>query len=192
FGRDETNSSLVNFVAAYGTHPSIEAETTIDGRRAAAALLVNGAPLGQEFMSRIAGVSRYDTARMISSRQFAPNVPVAYLTTGINFPDALAVGPLAAAGPGPVLLTPPSTLPVETALELDRLQPQRIVILGHEDAVSASVEQSLVSSGFGPITRIAGDSRYATAAMISQQLQPRSEERRVGKEGRARGGESHA
>lgn len=36
--------SLVNFVAAYGTHPTITAETTIAGRRAAAKLLVeNGA-----------------------------------------------------------------------------------------------------------------------------------------------------
>src|SRR5690606_23476403 len=48
FGRDATNSSLVNFVAAYGTHDSILAETTIEGKREAASLLVNGTPLGDE------------------------------------------------------------------------------------------------------------------------------------------------
>ena len=34
--------SIVNFIAAYGRHPLIEAETTIDGKRAAAALIVLG------------------------------------------------------------------------------------------------------------------------------------------------------
>ncbi len=37
--------SLVNFVAAYGTHPTITAETTIAGRRAAADRIVNGTVL---------------------------------------------------------------------------------------------------------------------------------------------------
>ena len=34
--------SLVNFVAAYGTHPAITAETTLEGRRTAADRIVNG------------------------------------------------------------------------------------------------------------------------------------------------------
>jgi Ca2+-binding RTX toxin-like protein len=34
--------SLINFVAAYGTHPSITSETTLVGKRAAATALVNG------------------------------------------------------------------------------------------------------------------------------------------------------
>ncbi|NLF32951.1 MAG: heme peroxidase, partial [Planctomycetes bacterium] len=36
--------SLVNFIAAYGTHPRITAEATLAGKRAAAALLVLGGP----------------------------------------------------------------------------------------------------------------------------------------------------
>ena len=171
FGRDETRASLVNFVAAYGTHETITSAPTIEAKRAAAALLVNGVPQGQEFISRIAGINRYDTARLVSSSEFAPGVPVAYLTTGVNFPDALAVGSLAAAGRGPILLTPPGSLAVETAAELERLQPQRVVILGKEDAVSAAVEQSVRSAGY-PVSRIAGNNRYETAVLISQQLQP--------------------
>src|SRR5499433_3194625 len=34
--------SLINFIAAYGTHPLITAETTLEGKRAAAALIVLG------------------------------------------------------------------------------------------------------------------------------------------------------
>ncbi|WP_088318668.1 peroxidase family protein, partial [Kineosporia sp. R_H_3] len=38
------SSSLVNFVAAYGTHPSITSETTLAGRREAARLIVDPLP----------------------------------------------------------------------------------------------------------------------------------------------------
>src|SRR5262249_17296891 len=34
--------SLINFIAAYGTHPLVTAETTLEGKRAAAALIVLG------------------------------------------------------------------------------------------------------------------------------------------------------
>ena len=172
FGRDDTNASLVNFVAAYGQHPSILAQTTIAGKRAAAALLVNGVPQGQEFISRLAGLNRYDTARLISRTEFGPGVPVAYLTTGTVFPDSLAAGALAANGPGPILLTQPTFLPVETAVELERLQPQRIVILGGTGAVAPAVQQTLTAAGFTNITRIGGADRYETAALISRQLMP--------------------
>jgi Ca2+-binding RTX toxin-like protein len=41
------HESLVNFVAAYGTHPSLTAATSVADKRAAAALLVAGDPLVQ-------------------------------------------------------------------------------------------------------------------------------------------------
>jgi putative cell wall-binding protein/Ca2+-binding RTX toxin-like protein len=171
FGRDSSNSSLVNFVAAYGTHPSIAAETTIDGKRRAASLLVNGALPGQEFISRLAGANRYATAAVVSGSHFNPGVPVVYLTTGTNFPDALAAGALAANGPGPILLTHPTFLPVETAIELNRLNPARVVILGSPGAVSLSVEQAVTEAGM-TVSRIAGGDRFETAALISRALQP--------------------
>src|SRR5262249_31294870 len=37
--------SLINFIAAYGTHPLVTAETTLEGKRAAAAAIVSGAPV---------------------------------------------------------------------------------------------------------------------------------------------------
>jgi len=42
FGRGGSNASLINFVAAYGTHPTVLAEDTIEGKRNAASMLVNG------------------------------------------------------------------------------------------------------------------------------------------------------
>ena len=39
-------SSVINFIAAYGLHPSITAETTLEGKRSAATALVMGVPFG--------------------------------------------------------------------------------------------------------------------------------------------------
>jgi Ca2+-binding RTX toxin-like protein len=60
-------NSLINFVAAYGTHPSITGATTLTAKRSAAALLVAGDPANPEtpadsvaFMESAAGTSGLD------------------------------------------------------------------------------------------------------------------------------------
>ena len=64
---------------------------------------------------RIAGADRYETAAALSRAHFFAGVPVAFVATGRNFPDALAVGPVAGIQGGPVLLTDPNFLPGPTA-----------------------------------------------------------------------------
>src|SRR3972149_1259626 len=49
--------------------------------------------------ARLAGRDRYATAAAISAATFAPGVPVVYVATGLDFPDALA-GPAGGGGPG--------------------------------------------------------------------------------------------
>ena len=63
---------------------------------------------------RIAGADRYSTAATLSRAHFPAGVPVAFVATGRNFPDALAVGPVAGMQGGPVLLTDPNSLPQAT------------------------------------------------------------------------------
>ena len=46
-------------------------------------------------VTRLAGPDRYGTAAAVSQATFAPNVPVVYIATGQNYPDALAGGPAA-------------------------------------------------------------------------------------------------
>src|SRR5690606_36062201 len=61
FGRGDSNSSLINFVAAYGQHPTVlEAQTTA-AKRTAAEVLVNGVR-ATDLVQRIAGDNRYATA----------------------------------------------------------------------------------------------------------------------------------
>ncbi len=164
FGRGPDNQTLVNFVAAYGEHPQVTGENTIARRRAAADLVVNG--LG-DFTDRINGTDRYSTAAAISAEHFSPGVPVAYITSGVNFPDAIAGGSAAAFEGGPILLTGQNSIPQSTQLELQRLAPERIVVLGGPVAVSDLVVDALGQLTTGTVSRMFGPDRYVTAAQIS-------------------------
>lgn len=117
---------------------------------------------------RIAGDDRYATAADISAASYKPGVAVAYLATGSVFADALAGGPAAAKLGGPVLLTGRDSLPAETAAELGRLAPQRIVVLGGPSVVSDAQLAKLGAYTSGTVQRIYGSDRYATAAAVSR------------------------
>lgn len=121
-----------------------------------------------KLQSRLAGADRYGTSARVSSASFAPGVPVAYVATGSNFPDALAAGPVAAKGGGPVLLTQESSIPTAIANELTRLRPNKILVLGGSAVISDEVVSKLRGyATSGVVTRIAGSDRYATAARTS-------------------------
>ncbi len=75
-------------------------------------------PIGGPEMQRLSGADRYATAAAVSAASFSPGVPVAYVATGANFPDALAAGAAAAERGGPVLLVTGSAIPASTAAEL--------------------------------------------------------------------------
>jgi putative cell wall-binding protein len=119
------------------------------------------------WVSRIAGADRYATAAAVSRATFASGVPVAYVATGANYPDALAGGAAAAARGGPVLLTQAGRLPSPTATELARLKPARIEVLGGIAAISNAVMTQLDAYTTGAVRRLAGRDRYATAAAVS-------------------------
>jgi putative cell wall-binding protein len=117
-------------------------------------------------VTRLEGADRFATAAAISASAFAPGVPVTYVATGLGFADALAIGP-ASGGDGPVLLVRPDSIPSATAAELTRLAPQRIVVLGGQNAVSSGVLQELSDFTDGSVTRLQGPDRFATSAAIS-------------------------
>ncbi|HEX2221057.1 MAG TPA: cell wall-binding repeat-containing protein [Candidatus Limnocylindria bacterium] len=118
-------------------------------------------------VTRLDGPDRYAGAARISQFHFAPGVPVAFVTTGENYPDALSAGPAAAKLGGPVLLVRSGSIPTPIAAELTRLRPGRIVIVGGSASVSTAVESALRRYTTGSVTRIAGPDRYAAAAGVS-------------------------
>jgi hypothetical protein len=101
----------------------------------------------------------------------ASSTPVVYVATGENFPDALGAGPAAAIVKGPILLVSQNSIPGETAAELTRLSPDKIIIVGGTAVVSASVESGLAAYA-GTVERIAGANRYDTAAKLSAATYP--------------------
>jgi len=119
--------------------------------------------------TRIAGSDRYATSALISAAAFEPGVPVVYVSTGLNFPDALAAGAAGAQAGGPVLLTRPTSLSAAALAEITRLRPARIVVTGATDAVSESVLTTL--RGVAPTIRLAGPNRYATSRLIARDAQ---------------------
>ncbi|WP_404445465.1 cell wall-binding repeat-containing protein [Sutcliffiella horikoshii] len=123
---------------------------------------------GSKFADRISGPSRFETAVEISmSGWFEADTVV--LANGLNFPDALAGGPLAYAMDAPILLTRPETLHAATKEEILRLGAKKVVILGGKAAVSEKVENQLKGLGI-KIDRISGTDRYETAKKIADRL----------------------
>ncbi|KKI22127.1 MULTISPECIES: cell wall-binding repeat-containing protein [unclassified Leucobacter] len=122
-----------------------------------------GAPTAE----RIAGGDRYETAVQVSRVSFVPGVKVAYIANGLSFPDALSGAAAAGAQDGPVLLVAPNSVPASVRSELDRLHPERIVVLGGSGVVSQSVERTLRNYTLGAVERSAGSDRFATSASVS-------------------------
>jgi spore germination protein YaaH len=116
-----------------GTRPELYA--------ALAEKFVGRQPFGGVF--RQSGADRYSTAAAISAATFAPGVPVAYVATGADFPDALAGAAAAGHLGAPLLLVTRDSVPTATALELARLQPGRVVILGGPGVVGDGVVGTL-------------------------------------------------
>jgi hypothetical protein len=121
-------------------------------------------------VTRLAGPDRYATAAAISRNHFpqldGEGQPV-FIATGENFPDALAGGPAAAYFGGPILLVRNHSIPPDTVMELDRIHPAWIAVLGGTGVVSQNVEDQLDAYTDGEVYRLAGPNRYATAAAIS-------------------------
>jgi len=121
-------------------------------------------------VSRISGLNRYATAIEISKAGFADPItstPVVFVASGTNFPDALSAGPVAAALGGPLLLTSPTSLPAEVSAEINRLNPDKIWVVGGTGAVSAAVYSAL--SPLAPeIERVFGADRYETSRVVTR------------------------
>lgn len=119
-------------------------------------------------VDRIFGSDRYGTAVEVSRGVFEPGVPVVYVASGQNYPDALAAAPIAGMERGPVLLTSKDSLPKSVAAEITRLKPTRIVVVGGASVVSNAVAAKLDALTVGTVKRIAGADRYSTAVATSK------------------------
>lgn len=119
---------------------------------------------------RIGGADRFEMAANVSKAGIdadtvAEGVPVVFIASGLNYPDALSAGPLAAAY-GPLLLVTPTSLPDPTRIELERLDPEQIVIVGGPNSVGPTVE-ALLETMADSVMRISGADRYAVSRELA-------------------------
>ena len=127
-------------------------------------------------VTRLAGTDRYATAQAIGSEVGAANVgsvggiKTALVATGLDFADALAGGPIAAAGPGagvlPILLVN-DDVPAATSTAISSLGIKQVILLGGTSAISTTVEAKLVAATGNPAIRYAGQNRFETATKIA-------------------------
>lgn len=122
-------------------------------------------------LERLSGADRFATAALMAE-EFTPDDvadATAIVATGRTAADALSVGPLAAGGPHPVLLTKAEELPEATETALDDLAIDQVLVLGGETAVSDDVVDDIEDlTGSGSVTRLAGRDRFATAVAIAE------------------------
>lgn len=91
-------------------------------------------------VERVAGGNRFETAVAVSARTFS-GAPVVHLATGLGFPDALGAVTAAGRAGGPVLLVAPNCVPDVVRAEIERLSPERIVVVGGTGVLGEGVER---------------------------------------------------
>ncbi|PAV31303.1 hypothetical protein CIL05_01230 [Virgibacillus profundi] len=92
------------------------------------------------------------------------------LTTMLEYADALSSAPLAAQeGNAPILLTDATKIREEVLAELNRLNTEKVILIGGTQAISTQIEQNLKSQGYA-VERISGKDRFETNLEINKQL----------------------
>ncbi|MBC7265682.1 MAG: cell wall-binding repeat-containing protein [Coriobacteriia bacterium] len=120
-------------------------------------------------VARIGGADRYATAAAIARAAFPSGCTTAVVTTGEDFPDALASSALAGAVSGPVLLTRRDSVPQPVTEALSALGARDVIVVGGPSAVSNDVVSTLAQAGL-QVQRVAGDDRYGTAAAVAREV----------------------
>jgi putative cell wall-binding protein len=161
---DETASALVDLVAAQATVHILGGEGSI-GPGVEQAVRDLGFSV-----RRHAGEDRFETAARIGSG--LPASSTAVVTSGLSFPDTLAVAAPAGTRGWPILLTRTDDLPQATANALAGVD--HVVIVGGEGSVSGAVEAQIVQivGSADAVQRISGEDRFATAAEVVRTLGP--------------------
>lgn len=116
--------------------------------------------------TRIAGKNRHDTSALIAKEIGGTT---AVMASGSNFADSLAIASYAAEKGMPILLTTPSKMFPE--VEAIAKNYDKVIVVGGDLAVNDAVLAKLKANGT-TVERIAGKSRYATAAAIVSKFYP--------------------
>lgn len=122
-------------------------------------------------ISRLAGNDRYGTTVKIAEQLNVKTGTPVVLVSGENYPDALAVSSVAAQRGWPILLVEKDGISKAVSEKLAGIKPERVYIIGLEEAIGKSVEsQAAMFTGLAAedIVRLGGDDRYLTSLTAAE------------------------
>jgi len=114
---------------------------------------------------RIFGQDRVETSISIAQKGWS-SAQAVILCEGEDYPDSIAAAPFASSLDAPVLLTGGKTLDPRVITELQRLKPQKIILLGGTGCLTPAIETQLTALGFN-WERIGGQNRYETSVLLA-------------------------
>lgn len=129
--------------------------------------LAQASPLAYS-TERISGTDRVETALSIAQKGW-DSAQTVILSEYTAFPDSIAAAPFAASLDAPILLTAGNKLDSRVISELQRLNPQKVIILGGKAGLTSSIETALDSLSLS-WERIGGENRYETSVLLAEQL----------------------
>ena len=114
---------------------------------------------------RLGGADRYAT-NVATNENNLLGANTVLLASGEDFPDALALGPVAYQKTFPLILTRGKVLGATEKSQLADFNPTNVIIAGGVGVVSAEIETSLKAQGY-TVVRLAGQDRSQTAAAVA-------------------------
>lgn len=121
---------------------------------------------------RIAGQDRIETSLKISQKGWQ-NAQTVILCEYTDYADSIASTPFAASINAPLLLTSGNSLDSRVVQELQRLNPQKVILLGGKGCLKPSIEEELTQLSFN-YERIGGNDRYETSILLAKRLNSNS------------------
>ncbi|WP_291350663.1 N-acetylmuramoyl-L-alanine amidase [Desulfosporosinus sp.] len=118
---------------------------------------------------RIAGQDRVETALKISQKGWN-SAQTVILCEYNDFPDSIAATPFAVSLNAPILLTRGEAIDPRVIQELQRLSPQKVILLGGTACLQPAIETELTEKLSIDWERIGGFDRYETSVLLAKKL----------------------
>lgn len=122
-------------------------------------------------VSRIAGATRYQTARLVAeAMRVEVGAPLldAIVVCGSNYADALSASPLAYAALRPILLTQTQYAHSEVLDAMDAVGVEDVTIVGGTGVVGVTAEAQIETKLGRQTQRLSGSSRFDTARAVAE------------------------
>ena len=126
------------------------------------------APAQAPEVERIAGDGRVATAIEIAKTTFDQS-DIVVMAYAHEYPDALVAAPLANALDAPLILNDRDRMFPGVSEELERLDPEQVVLVGGTNQLGPEVVEGIEDLGID-VDRVSGSTRFGTAAAIALEL----------------------